>query len=560
MRQAPIHSPCPTPDELAECLEPLAPEDEQLVSHLENCESCRQTLDWLAGQESWWRAASDSLHPDANSAPDQTIATRLVESVCALSASPTTETAAPLQDHELAQLRALLEPACHPELLGRIGRYELEQLVGRGGMGLVFRGYDTELHRVVAVKTLAVHLIPVAAARQRFIREARASASLVHPHIVPVHDVITEGPVPAIVMQYIAGPTLEDHLREVGALPWRDCLQLAIQLTDALSLAHDLDLVHRDIKPGNVLLEADASRALLTDFGLVRALDDATLTHSSMLAGTPDYMSPEQARGRAVAQSSDLFSMGSLLVAMLTGEPPFRAPDPMATMNRLCHEPHVPLTQRVPEAPPELSALIDRLLDKDPKQRPSSSAEVCRALQQQLRSPPAGRANVFRAARWHSMTRWAPTRRLPDRRWRDLVTWPVGAALVLLVLSTWGGVHLATTAGWGNSSPHVAGNRADPSSGDPSNSAPVTTPVIPTSPAEYRLMFEEMGLIDAVRLDVEIQQIRQQADSLLQQQPAPSSTADVFTTPTAIDRELWQLNNSLNRIEMEIQSALDTTP
>src|SRR5690606_8598234 len=124
----------------------------------------------------------------------------------------------------------------HPELLGRIGRYELEQLVGRGGMGLVFRAYDTELHRIVAVKTLAVHLVPIGSARERFVREGRAGASLVHPHIVPVYDVITEGPVPALVMQYIAGTTLQYWLERRGPLPWDRAVQLSIQLLDGLTL------------------------------------------------------------------------------------------------------------------------------------------------------------------------------------------------------------------------------------------------------------------------------------------------------------------------------------
>jgi serine/threonine protein kinase len=179
------------------------------------------------------------------------------------------------------------------------------------------------------------------------------------------------------VMQFIAGETLQHRISHRGAMPVEDVLQIGIQLSDALSLAHSHGLVHRDIKPGNVLLEADGSRALLSDFGLVRALDDATLTHSGLLAGTPDYMSPEQARGNSVDARSDLFSLGSVLYTMLTGHPPFRAPEPMAILNRICHERHRPACAADPRVPIEVSQLIDRLLAKDAKHR-IASAELVR--------------------------------------------------------------------------------------------------------------------------------------------------------------------------------------
>lgn len=371
---------CPTTDEWEVCLaasDSCSDEHSRLMEHLESCEACQQTLQWMAGNDRWWVDARTTLSEERNG---ETWA-GLAQSICALSVEDRSS-AAPdeLRDHELEQLKRLLEPASHPELLGRIGRYELEQLVGRGGMGLVFRAYDAQLHRVVAIKTLAIHLIPVNAARDRFVREARACASLSHPHIVPVHDVLTDGPIPALVMQYVAGPTLESWLHQRGPLPWRQALRLTLQLADALAVAHDSDFVHRDIKPGNVLLEADGSRALLTDFGLVRALDEATVTRSGMLAGTPDYMSPEQARGESVDTTSDLFSLGSTLYAMLTGAPPFAASDPMAVMNRICHSKHVPLDSKATEAPRSVSQLVDRLLNKDPRRRLPSARQLSREL------------------------------------------------------------------------------------------------------------------------------------------------------------------------------------
>jgi serine/threonine-protein kinase len=230
-------------------------------------------------------------------------------------------------------------------------------------------------------------LMPLGTARERFIREGRAAAMLAHPHIVPMYDVITELPVPALVMQYIAGPTLERWVAEHGAMPWQDAVRIGSQLADALDAAHAQGLVHRDIKPSNVLLEADGTRALLTDFGLVRAMDDAALTHSGMLAGTPHFMSPEQARSEDVDGRSDLFSLGSLLYFAMSGQPPFRGREPMAVLNRLCHAAQSPLCEVDREIPLEVSRLVDRLLSKQPGKRPATSREVSEELRSLLRAP-----------------------------------------------------------------------------------------------------------------------------------------------------------------------------
>lgn len=370
--------------------------DPRLLEHLEQCASCRELLETVAAEAHWWQEASDTLAlPLAETS-------HLTDTICPLSqqrfAVAGTDA---LCQHEIAQLQAMLPTASHPELLARIGRYELEQLIGRGGMSLVFRARDTELHRVVAVKTLTLYLLPTAAARQRFIREGRAAALLAHPHIVPMYDVITESPVPALVMQYIAGPTLEQWIERQGPMSWQDALRIGAQLADALSAAHGEGLVHRDIKPSNVLLEADGARALLTDFGLVRAIDDATLTHSGMLAGTPHFMSPEQARGEEVDGRSDLFSLGSLLYFAMTGTPPFRGRESMAVLHSLCHSPHVPLCRVNREIPLEVSQLVDRLLAKHVRQRPASSREVREQLRGLLSSPRRlRRADAISTKRW----------------------------------------------------------------------------------------------------------------------------------------------------------------
>jgi len=377
---------CPTVEQLANCLDPVSESMITTVAtltiHLEKCVSCRQTLTFLAGEPQWWNEAESFLTRSESEGE-----TRVSQRVCALTGYQDSKQLDQLSEQELLQLKQMLSPPSHPELLGRISRYELEQLVGRGGMGWVFRAYDTELNRTVAVKILAMHLIAIGTARERFVREARAVASLSHPHIVPMYDIVTDGEVPALVMQFIAGETLQRRISQRGPMPLEDVLQIGIQLADALALAHSHGLVHRDIKPGNVLLEADGSRAMLSDFGLVRALDDAALTHSGLLAGTPDYMSPEQARGQTVDARSDLFSLGSVLYTMLVGHPPFRAPEPMAVLNRICHERHRPACVADTRVPIEVSQLIDRLLAKDAKRRIASAELVRDRLLELSRSP-----------------------------------------------------------------------------------------------------------------------------------------------------------------------------
>lgn len=383
---------CPSPTAWAEELkrESIAP---RWLVHLEQCPACQRTLDDLAADPALWFEAQETL------ADRPVDLTHITESIVPLSMEPSRSLLSdPLCEYELAQLQRLLPsganaeksgngstlsyPPCEP--IARIGRYELEQLIGRGGMGLVFRAWDTQLHRVVAVKSLGMSLWAMPAARERFIREGRAAAMLNHPHIVPMYDVINDPPVPALVMQYIAGPTLDEWIQSHGPMPWSQALRIALQLAEALCAAHAEGLVHRDIKPGNVLLEADGTRALLTDFGLVRAMDDATLTQSGLLAGTPHFMSPEQAKGDDVDGRSDLFSLGSLLYYAISGQTPFRGRESMSVLNSLCHAPHVPLSRMNKDVPFEVSRLVDRLLQKQPQHRPASSGEVREALRKLL--------------------------------------------------------------------------------------------------------------------------------------------------------------------------------
>ena len=203
-------------------------------------------------------------------------------------------------------------------------------------MGIVLKGHDSELNRPVAIKMLAAHLAHSGAARQRFAREGSAAAAVVHEHVVAIYNVESDGAVPFLVMQYVPGRSLQSRVDEDGPLAVDEMLRIGVQAAAGLAAAHRQGLVHRDVKPSNILLEDTVERAVLTDFGLARAMDDASLTQTGVVAGTPHYMSPEQATGQPIDHRSDLFSLGSVLYFMAAGRPPFRA----GHIGRV--EPHLP--------------------------------------------------------------------------------------------------------------------------------------------------------------------------------------------------------------------------
>ncbi|MEM8735821.1 MAG: serine/threonine-protein kinase [Planctomycetota bacterium] len=283
-----------------------------------------------------------------------------------------------------------LDPPTHPELLGRFGRYEIERVIGMGGMGVVLRAYDSDLHRVVAIKVLAPHLAHSSTARRRFAREAQAAAAVAHPNVIQIHDVDCENKAPHLVMQYVPGESLERRVVRTGGLSVPETLRVGLQTAAALEAAHAQGLVHRDVKPANILLEEKVGRVVLTDFGLARTADDASLTKTGIVAGTPHYMSPEQANGAKVDHQSDLFSLGSVLYFMLTGTPPFRAEGAMAVLNKICRDEIDDIQDRNPEVPREVAKLVMRCLTKNPEQRVQSASELHGELQSLLTAYQAG--------------------------------------------------------------------------------------------------------------------------------------------------------------------------
>jgi serine/threonine protein kinase len=272
-----------------------------------------------------------------------------------------------------------LAPPTRPDSLGRLGHYEVLQVLGKGGFGIVFRAFDEMLRRVVALKVMAPQLAATAPARKRFLREARSSAQVRHENVVQVYEV-AEQPLPYLAMEFIPGETLQQKLDRVGPLDVPETLRIGRQIAEGLAAAHATGLIHCDIKPGNVLLEGGQHKVKITDFGLARAADDASISQSGIIAGTPLYMAPEQAEGKTLDQRADLFSLGSVLYQMVGGQPPFRANTTVAVLKRVAEDKPRAIREIIPETPQWLCYIIAKLHAKDPDDRYQSAREVADVL------------------------------------------------------------------------------------------------------------------------------------------------------------------------------------
>jgi serine/threonine protein kinase len=283
---------------------------------------------------------------------------------------------------ERAWLR-FLEPSPREGALGRLGHYHILEVLGHGAFGIVLKAFDEKLHRVVAIKLLAPPLAASGPARSRFLREARAAAAVRHEHVVDIHAV-EDQPLPYLVMEYVAGKTLQAKIDENGPLEVKEVLRIGLQIARGLAAAHQQGLIHRDVKPANVLLENGIENAKITDFGLARAADDASITQSGVVAGTPMYMAPEQAEGVALDHRADLFSLGTVLYVMCTGRPPFRASGTMAVLKRVCDDTPRPIREINSEIPRWLVEIVERLHAKKPAERYQSAKEVADLLAKSL--------------------------------------------------------------------------------------------------------------------------------------------------------------------------------
>ena len=274
-----------------------------------------------------------------------------------------------------------------PATLPLIPGYRVEAKLGEGGMGAVYRAVDERLGRHVAVKVLASHLGGDAHFLERFQREARYLARVRHPNLVTIYDVVSAGALPYLVMEYVQGGTLGDRLKAGKPFPWAEAEPLLDGILAAVEAIHAAGLVHRDLKPGNILLAA-GNQPKVMDFGLAKDPSAAALTQEGMLLGTPEYMSPEQALGDAAGPPSDVYAVGVIAYEMLSGTPPFRGVSSVETLRLQCKAEPRPLTPGL--APTDAEAWLRRALAKDPKARFADAGAMRRALTSPEAAPAGG--------------------------------------------------------------------------------------------------------------------------------------------------------------------------
>lgn len=345
-------------------------EDEQLLEHLDTCNSCREYMEMQAADAESWKSVGQLLQPgefDQSCNDEYSLATMGPKAV---------DSSAAIQG-----VLDNLTPTDEPSRLGRLGIYEVSGVVGAGGMGVVLKAVDPGLDRVVAIKVMAPHLSNTGTARRRFSREAKAAAAVLHPNVIPIHSVSSDEKNPYLVMAFIRGGSLQKRLDNEGPLSTVEILRIGSQIAAGLAAAHDQGLVHRDVKPENILLEEGVERITLTDFGLARAVDDSSVTQAGTISGTPRYMSPEQARGEAIDQRSDLFSLGSVLYVLSSGIPPFEAETSYTVMRKIIDEEPTPIRELNPEVPRWLCHIINQLMAKKQSDRFQTAHEVHKLLE-----------------------------------------------------------------------------------------------------------------------------------------------------------------------------------
>ncbi|MEM6689895.1 MAG: protein kinase [Planctomycetota bacterium] len=331
----------------------------QLEAHLASCEPCRQSA-----EESILRS-NDLLDPFASD----------VRSFLGQNDE--------IVSHELAWDR-WLDATDDPEMLGRFAGYEVRGVVGAGGMGVVFKARDVSLDRYIAIKILRPEYSTHSAARSRFASEARAAAAVVNDNVIAIHGVSEYRGMPYLIMPFINGMSLQQRIEKHAPLAIEEILRIALQVSRGLGAAHDQGVVHRDVKPANILMPMSVDRVVLTDFGLARLIEDAGQTKSGSLAGTPQYMSPEQVRDQLLDGRSDLFSLGCVMYAMSCGHSPFRGNSPYSSIRKVTDEPHKPLRLLRSDIPSWLESIVDRLLQKDPADRFSDAHELADHLEECL--------------------------------------------------------------------------------------------------------------------------------------------------------------------------------
>lgn len=470
----------------------------ELARHLTECAECREALDRLVGEPGRLSRICAALKAEFDSsAPDHT--SYAIGAEHDEDADSTADFAVDF-----------LEPSTDSSAIGRLGDIDVLEIMGSGGMGIVLKGHQTELKRLVAVKVLAPHLAVNGAARKRFAREAQAAAAILHPNVMPILTVHSAGKLPYLVMPFLAAESLQQRITHSGPMEVLDVLRIGMQTAQGLAAAHAQGLVHRDIKPANILLEIGVERVMLTDFGLARTVDDASITRTGLIAGTPQYMSPEQVRGEVLDARSDLFSLGSVLYTMATGRPPFRAESTYGILRRITDDTPRSIRELNPQIPEWLVAIIEKLLAKSPADRFGSAGDVAKLLEQCLahvQQPTVVRLPDFCRQRGSS---W----RLPMR------TFASSAMVVLVVVSAllWS---------------QLPKSQIGPTKNDGSTGSSQTPVGSIASDLNWDSAAEELGALDRDAVPFE-----SRVDLLWDQSPEPNSAEPSSEMPSRLPTEL----------------------
>ncbi len=336
--------------------------------------------------------------------------------------------------------------------IGKLGHYDILEILGQGSFGIVFKAFDEKLNRLVAIKVINPQMAATSPPRKRFLREARAAGAVRHENVVQVYSV-EELPHPHLVMELIVGPTLQQRVNDSGPLEMTEVLSIARQATLGLAAAHAQGLIHRDIKPGNILIESDlAQRVKITDFGLARAADDASLTRTGVVSGTPMYMSPEQATGGTIDHRSDLFSLGSVMYTIASGRPPFRASSVVAVLRRVADDRPRPLRDILADIPEWFQAIVEKLHAKDPAARYPSAAELADVLtrcEAELKTPEGVTCVKIPVKPGPSVANTTSAKHPSVKTWG----WGAAAVLALVAAIGWIATHRPPQPGTGEVSP-----------------------------------------------------------------------------------------------------------
>jgi serine/threonine protein kinase len=348
--------------------------------HLSNCATCRENLESITDVAGISRIMGDfRTKPKQDSQHLKQAIDRLHSEATYFHSAHSTLNARSDFTATIPQL----QPSMKQGFMGRLGDIQIKRVLGQGGMGVVFEGLDAVLNRTVAVKVLSPHLLNHPDAKDRFVREAQAAAALLHENVVAIHGIHEAEGMPYLVLQYVQGESLADKLLREKKLAFDQVIKLGKQVARGLAAAHDRGLVHRDIKPGNILFDAETGDVRIADFGLAKHVGTDTLTAEGVLTGTPAYMSPEQASDKAIDARSDLFSLGVVLYQASTGQLPFTADSPFVLLDHIRTTTEKPIQQLNPELPNWFCDLVHRLLKKEPENRIPSALEVVRIFDEQ---------------------------------------------------------------------------------------------------------------------------------------------------------------------------------